>query len=51
MVMVAIDSNVNLVTPVKDHTDQQSRSAYLTLLKRVKMLVYKSRNIFWIITL
>ena len=36
MVMVAIDSNAILVTPVKDHTDQQLRNAYLTLLKRVK---------------
>ena len=45
MVMVAIDSNANLVIPVKDHTDQQLRSAYATLLKRVKMLVYRSRNI------
>ena len=36
MVMVAIDSNVILVTPVRDHTNQQLRNAYLTLLKRVK---------------
>ena len=36
MVMVAVDSNAILVTPVKDHADQQLRNAYLTLLKRVK---------------
>ena len=36
MVMVAIDSNAILVTPVRDHTDQQLRNAYLPLLKRVK---------------
>ena len=36
VVMVAIDSNAILVTPVKDHTDQQLRSTYVTLLKRIK---------------
>ena len=36
MIMVEIDSNAILVTPVRDHTDQQLRNAYLTLLKRVK---------------
>ena len=34
VVMVAINSNAILITSIKDHTDQQLRSAYLTLLKK-----------------
>ena len=36
MVMVAIDPHAILVMPTKNHTDQETRLAYLALLKRVK---------------
>ena len=36
MIMVAIDSNVVLVTALKNKTDKEQRLAYLALLKRLK---------------
>ena len=36
MIMVAIDINAILVTPMKNKTDKEQRLAYLSLLKRLK---------------